>query len=61
MSAVLVGVFHSFSQLISRISSCSEVKAAKEKAAKLAQEVKTKMENEALARKKLEDGTAWVL
>jgi hypothetical protein len=35
----------------------SEVNAAEEKAAKLAQEMKRRMEDEALARKKLEDGT----
>jgi hypothetical protein len=33
------------------------VKATEAKAVKLAQEVKRKMEDEALARKKLEDGT----
>jgi hypothetical protein len=39
----------------------SEAKAAEEKAAKLAEEAKRKVEDEALARKKLEDGTVWVL
>jgi hypothetical protein len=46
-----------FNSLVASHYLRSEAKAAEEKAAKLAEEAKRKVEDEALARKMLEDGT----